>query len=737
MDVTATFGGDIGPMVKAMAQLNAAMAAQKVSAEKQLTITPTLDPHAILAAQANIQIQLKKWAATPVKIPVQPPPAPPPPAPPNVFTGLGGAIGSGMLGLVGVGAVYQAIDGIKSLREEMAQTANAALKLNASTDSIQRIGLMAKMSGEDVSSVSSSLIKLERSLFGSAKDSAMEQAFHSLGIDARHFIGLAPEQQIITLAQALQKADKDGRGTVEMYELLSKKAEGMLPVLRQNVEELQKLGGMKVIDKDDIADAKEQADAWDLAWASAKRYLVQISAGGDHLRRDAQKSFDRMAANADDNDAPKGPSAKEKAFAEAELQEKAKRARRTVEVETERSKKQAPLAASMGLEMAISSATAQRNSGGDIRAKIIEQLQDQLKILALQKQYKEDFKLNDAHALQLATQRVALERSASDAGEKQQLDTSRQQLDVDLALNSIRERRAKGDYVDKSISDQLTDYKKLLDLRRQYKETFKSTDKEADQFARAKVASDRAADDAVDDRKLNLAREEYASQLAINVAKEAAVDAGQGEVNKLEDQNAVLRLQQQLRDQLDISDAEALTKAQAMVAAQRAIQNALNAQANADHGSSAAATHARAIGQTYQADKIEREQSITKTAREILKTNPNMDPKAARRQAESEQRDKDKLSGKPIITRAGGIPSGIGQGHGLDDFYAKNPQLKQGARPGFAAHQAGPNNAAAQVAHNAAKAAQKQAAPVDPAHATLQSILTEITGLRGQLKFAN
>ena len=711
-------------MVKAMAQLRAAINAEKLSAEKSLTFRMQLAGAEQLVAQAQ-RIVREVGATATLKIPVQAVQQPGSQAP-----GASG-VGAGMLGgLVGIGTVYTAVAALKGLGQELVQTANTALKLNTSTDSIQRLGIMARISGEDVSTVSSALIKLERSLFGSTKDAAMEQAFHSLGIDARSFIGLAPEQQVITLAQALQRADKDGRGTVEMYELLSKKAEGLLPVLRQNVDELKKLGARSVISAEDVADAKRLKDAYEEAWDVAKRWstwALTHSVGATIYKSLQPESEDDMKVG--------GESPKEKAFREAELQEHMKRARRTVEVETERAKKMDPISRGLSLEMAVSAAKAQRSGGADINPKIIEELEDELKVLALQKQYKEDFKLNDQHALQLARQRVGLERTAITADQSEKLDVSRQQLGLEMALANVRERRANGEDIGTQITDQLEDQVKFLSLQKQYKESMRLTDKEAADLARAVISQNRAALDAEKAEKIKFATQELDGQDAINLAKIAAVNTGQGEVNALEDALSVLRLQKQIKEQLNISDDAALAKAQAMVANQRALQNALNAQANGDHNAGAAAAHARANGQGFKADKIEREQEITKTTRELLKTNPGMDPKVARRQAEGEQRDKDKIAGRPAIIRGYTGPSGIGQGNGLDAFNRANYRALHLKPPGFMGPQA-PNPAAAKAAQNAQAAAQKAVVP-DPRAQHEQEVLTTLKAIEAKLNFAN
>jgi len=172
--------------------------------------------------------------------------------------------------LIGAAAGAFSIEGIKGAIEEFAHFADVAKKLDVDTTSVQRLSHMAKLAGSDVDTVGSSLIKLQRQLAGSGKDVVLAGNFKEAGINVREFLALKPEQQIAELAAAQQRADATGRGVGSMFDILSKKAEGLLPILRQNKEELEKIAHTDFASLQAVEGAKKFEEAWSQEWQSFK-----------------------------------------------------------------------------------------------------------------------------------------------------------------------------------------------------------------------------------------------------------------------------------------------------------------------------------------------------------------------------------------------------------------------------------------------------------------------------------
>jgi hypothetical protein len=182
------------------------------------------------------------------------------------FGGLGGslrtAFASGM-GMLGAGA---GIAGIRSIVNEADRVGDLAASLGVTAEEIQRIGLYASQSGSDTETIVKSLHRVNKALTTAAGKSA----FRELNIDVGKYKGLQADKQVIMLATAFQKAEARGEGLSQAYALLSKGAADMLPLLRTNVDELEKLSQATVISDAQVARIQEWNDLLDRTGKSLK-----------------------------------------------------------------------------------------------------------------------------------------------------------------------------------------------------------------------------------------------------------------------------------------------------------------------------------------------------------------------------------------------------------------------------------------------------------------------------------
>lgn len=159
----------------------------------------------------------------------------------NVMAGL--AVAGGM--------AVVAASAVKGLINEFDRMNDIAKALNAPAESIQRIGFMAKMSGTDLERVTTAFHKMNRTAGGENGS----EAFEKMGLNAKEFLALAPEKQIVAFAAAFQKMEGAGKGLQAQsaaFKLFGRAAGELFPLLRSSAEELQKLSEQEVVGEDKV-----------------------------------------------------------------------------------------------------------------------------------------------------------------------------------------------------------------------------------------------------------------------------------------------------------------------------------------------------------------------------------------------------------------------------------------------------------------------------------------------------
>lgn len=171
------------------------------------------------------------------------------------------------IGRIFAGAgIVAAVAGAKHLFDEFDRIGDLAKQLDTTPEALQRIGNMAKLSGTDVETTARAMNKLNREL----ADGTGVKAFEELGINAREFQALEVDDQMLLLAKSFQEAEKKGGGLSSAYDLMGRSAAELLPLLRSNVTELEKMARVKVVSNEDIENIQNMNDAYDAFISGAK-----------------------------------------------------------------------------------------------------------------------------------------------------------------------------------------------------------------------------------------------------------------------------------------------------------------------------------------------------------------------------------------------------------------------------------------------------------------------------------
>lgn len=205
----------------------------------------------------------------------------------GLFSGLGGALRgafAGGLAALGTGSI---ISGFKQLIDKFDRVGDLAKQLDTSAESVQRLGMMAKLSGADVETIAKAMNRVNRQL---AEGEGVD-VFKKLGINIRDYMALDVDGQIIMLAEAFQRAQASGTGLAEAYDLFGKSAAELLPLLSSNTEALRKFASEEVVSDEQIAKIQDLNDEFDrlkektsrAAMSATVESVNNISRGWEYL----------------------------------------------------------------------------------------------------------------------------------------------------------------------------------------------------------------------------------------------------------------------------------------------------------------------------------------------------------------------------------------------------------------------------------------------------------------------
>jgi flagellar biosynthesis GTPase FlhF len=322
---------------------------------------------------------------------------------------LFGGLKSGLAGLgVGLSAGFMA-KAAKGVLAQMDDLADASLKLNETPETLQRVEFASKqLASVDINTVANNFLKLERSL-GDVENKAANQALERYGVTAAQLTRLTLDQKITTLADAFQKARKDGTGFYDLQQLLGRSAGDLIPLLETSSDKIRELYGQ----------AEAVPDGAVLFMASMNDQLDAFSA---NLGKSVSIGFGSFLMNVKDvfSGKPVGTTvfeeamkAEEQAAAQTEKREQAAKrleeqaAQRAEEAaQKERDKQAVQDAALANFERELDIINAQIAG----KEKLVQQLREEAEIEKLKKRIMEQTGADEAAALQMAEERVAAER---------------------------------------------------------------------------------------------------------------------------------------------------------------------------------------------------------------------------------------------------------------------------------------------------------------------------------------
>ncbi len=185
---------------------------------------------------------------------------------------LAGTLG----GFVGAGAVLSSIG-------EYAAIGDMADRLGVTGQSMQRLGIMAEMSGSSVEEITKALLKMRKTL-ETGGDPALQAALGEVGLTAQQLLALSPEQQMSTLAQAFQTAQSKGEGFNLMQQLMGKGFTSLIPLLQTSAEDMKDFAEAAVIDEQTLSGIKDLDDRMTSLWRGLKIGGANLATGlGDYL----------------------------------------------------------------------------------------------------------------------------------------------------------------------------------------------------------------------------------------------------------------------------------------------------------------------------------------------------------------------------------------------------------------------------------------------------------------------
>lgn len=137
-------------------------------------------------------------------------------------------------------AVFAWAESAAAAGEEAVLNANA---LNINAEAYQRMAYAASMSGVNAEMLRASLIKLTRSAQEAGNGNAdLAATFRELGLDARAFGDLSADQQLATIADALNGVEEPGRRVAMTMQLLGEQGPRLASLLGEGSDGIRALG---------------------------------------------------------------------------------------------------------------------------------------------------------------------------------------------------------------------------------------------------------------------------------------------------------------------------------------------------------------------------------------------------------------------------------------------------------------------------------------------------------------
>lgn len=200
-----------------------------------------------------------------------------------------------MKGLAAAYGVTQIIGYGKATLETYDLVASESKKLNTSAETLQRIGHAAEILGNtDLETLSKGLLKLRRQIIEEPAGE-LAKGLEEAGLKAQDFLKLDADEQVLTLADAFEKASKNGRALPLLTGAMGKSFAELIPLLSAGRGELKGFMDEALVMSDaTVAAADELNDRWDIMAGKVgfvgKSLAMSLAQGGARLIGDLGKA---------------------------------------------------------------------------------------------------------------------------------------------------------------------------------------------------------------------------------------------------------------------------------------------------------------------------------------------------------------------------------------------------------------------------------------------------------------
>ena len=160
-------------------------------------------------------------------------------------------------------AFTEIVSGTKQLMDEFDRIGDLAVRFDTSAETIQKVGVAAKMSGTDIEAVAGAMTKAGIAATNAADNGGeMAEKFAKAGIDAREFAAADLDKKLLMIAQAYQDAAGDASKLNAIISIMGSKGGANLIPLISNVDELRAtMEGASVATNESVASIQKANDA--------------------------------------------------------------------------------------------------------------------------------------------------------------------------------------------------------------------------------------------------------------------------------------------------------------------------------------------------------------------------------------------------------------------------------------------------------------------------------------------
>ena len=200
------------------------------------------------------------------------------------------AFGSGMttwgtrILAAGAALATPAIIAAKSFASMGDAVAKMSRRTGVGVEALSELGYAAELSGTDMESLENGLRRMQRTVYDAGRDlSTAKDALADLGLSAKDFEGLSPEDQFTLLSEAVSRVADPSRKAAVAMAVLGRSGTMMLPMMEKGaagLDEMRKKArdlGLSISTKDAAA-AERLTDAFTAVWRVIKQVGFAIGA---------------------------------------------------------------------------------------------------------------------------------------------------------------------------------------------------------------------------------------------------------------------------------------------------------------------------------------------------------------------------------------------------------------------------------------------------------------------------